>query len=134
MIELMRRNKIILAVVGVLLGGFIWYGMTGGGAVVSDSALTAEVVTQSAEERAVLDSLLQLRSIQLTGTIFSDQSFMSLRDFRTEIVSEPVGRRNPFAPLGGTASGTPELPRALGARDDDSAGLPPSAAPSARQR
>ncbi len=134
MIDLLKRNKIILAVVGVLIAGFIWYGMTGGSAPVSDSALTAEAVSQSAEERAILDSLLQLRSIQLTGTIFSDQAFASLKDFRTEIVSEPVGRRNPFAPFEGEASSTSAIPRAIGEQDDAPARAPRTAPPGSRAR
>lgn len=130
MIDLIKKNKIVLVIVGVLIAGFTWYGMTGGTNSGGDSTLTTEVVSQSAEERAVLDSLLQLRSIQLTGTIFTDPAFASLRDFRTDIVSEPVGRRNPFAPLVPVGSSTPPIPRGIGAQD----GTLPPAAPAAQQR
>lgn len=52
-----------------------------------------------ASERGIVETLLQLRSVSLSGTIFSDPAFIYLRDFGTQIVSEPVGRPNPFAPL-----------------------------------
>lgn len=122
MIDLIKKNKIVLVVVGVIAAGFVWYGMTGGGSVAGDgAALTSEAAAQSAEERAVLDSLLQMRNIQLTGTIFTDPAFSSLRDFRTDIVAEPVGRRNPFAPLVPVGSSTQPIPRNIGAQDRSSA-------------
>lgn len=52
-----------------------------------------------ASERGIVETLLQLRSVSLSGTIFSDPAFIYLRDFGTQIVAEPVGRPNPFAPL-----------------------------------
>ena len=43
--------------------------------------------------------LLDLRAIRLDGQIFSDPAFQSLRDSSVDIVLEPIGRVNPFAPL-----------------------------------
>lgn len=87
---------------GILLGGAAWYGMMGGGTKAPAGVVTTQNVAQGAvsdEQRAILDTLFQLRAIQLTGTIFGNPAFTSLKDFRTEIVAEPIGRRNPFAPL-----------------------------------
>lgn len=53
----------------------------------------------SPAEREILSTLLELRGITLDGAILTDPSFRSLQDYSTEIVSEPIGRRNPFAPL-----------------------------------
>lgn len=98
-----KQNKIVvIAVVVVLIFG-AWIGLSEDGS--TDEALVTQDTTgvKSAQEKAALDTLLQLRSIQLTGSIFSDPAFQLLRDTRTEIVAEPVGRRNPFAPLGTSA-------------------------------
>jgi len=100
MLDMIKHNKLVVAAIVVVLVGVACYALSGHTSS-SSSALTTEDATgtQSAQEREALDILLQLRSIQLNGTIFSDAAFQSLKDFRTEIVSEPVGRRNPFAPL-----------------------------------
>jgi hypothetical protein len=96
------NNKIVLVGLGgLLLGVIAWYVLSS--EETPTSLLEVQPVaagTVSAEERAILDTLFQLRAIQLTGSIFTNPAFLALRDFRTEIVAEPIGRRNPFAPLG----------------------------------
>lgn len=48
-----------------------------------------------------LVTLLNLRTIQLDETLFSDQKFRSLEDFTITLIPEGnVGRSNPFAPIG----------------------------------
>lgn len=101
MFESLMKNKMILIVFGGLFIGLIaWYTLAGKekptGLLESNPV---QATTASPEERAILDTLFQLRAIQLTGSIFSNPAFGALRDFRTEIVAEPIGRRNPFAPL-----------------------------------
>jgi hypothetical protein len=81
--------------------------------------LVTEDLTQATEsDRDIVNVLLQLRAVTLSGTIFTDPTFMTLQDFGSEIVPEPVGRPNPFAPLGlntqastSTAAGTTTTPR-----------------------
>jgi len=101
MLDIVKKNKLLFIGVAVLVAGFVWYGMS---EKQDDSLLTSGsgggTATQSAVERELLNTLLELRAIRLDGEIFSDPAFNALRDFSTEIVSEPIGRRNPFAPLG----------------------------------
>lgn len=52
----------------------------------------------------LLNSLSELRSVKLDSSIFSDPEFLSLVDFGRTIAPEPVGRSNPFAPLGAVES------------------------------
>ena len=104
MIDLLKKNKIVLIIIAVLVAGFVWYGMSGsdtpqGGLIKSDE-LGGTGSPETTAERAMLETLFQLKAIQLSGSIFSNPAFQALRDFRTEIVAEPVGRENPFAPLG----------------------------------
>lgn len=108
MLDIIKKNKIILVVVALLLAGFVWYGMGGGEEtpdLLESDSLDGKVGSEvTVQERATLDTLFQLRSIQLLGNIFNDPAFQALRDYRIEIVSEPIGRKNPFAPLTATSS------------------------------
>jgi hypothetical protein len=60
----------------------------------------------------LLSLLLQLKSITLADGIFSDAAFQTLSDFTVRLAPEPIGRRNPFAPIGAveTANGTTTEP------------------------
>ncbi len=88
---------VIIVVVG------LWYGMSGGGAA-PEALLTTDTVdsgspSTNSEDRELVETLLTLRSITLSGTIFEDPAFKALQDFGTTIIPEPVGRENPFAPI-----------------------------------
>ncbi|MEK7479783.1 MAG: hypothetical protein AAB665_00680 [Patescibacteria group bacterium] len=106
---LFRKIKVpalIVLVVAIAVG--VWWGLGGGGA--SDDELLA---TESASDESsigdkdLVATLLALRSVSLSGTILSDPAFLGLKDFGTEIVPEPVGRPNPFAPLSPGATPPP---------------------------
>lgn len=101
-----KKNMIVIIILVVIIVGGVWYGMSGGGA--GDTALlTTDVVndsgspTEDAVDRDLVETLLTLRAITLSGTIFADPAFKTLQDFGTTIVPEPVGRPNPFAPISG---------------------------------
>ncbi len=48
-----------------------------------------------------LSLLLNLRTLKLDDSIFTDRSFTSLRDYTTELsLTDAKGRVNPFAPIG----------------------------------
>lgn len=65
------------------------------------SAQNATVVTEALREtQKFLRTLQQLRSIGFNEEIFNDARFQSFVDYRQPIVPEPVGRQNPFAPIG----------------------------------
>lgn len=76
-----------------------WYSLGSSSSV--QEGLVTETFTSpaSSAERDLVATLLQLRTVTLDGTVFSDPAFQSLRDFGSQIVPEPVGRPNPFAPL-----------------------------------
>lgn len=50
--------------------------------------------------REILTFLLEIRSIELDQDFFNSKSFNTLIDFSQEIEPQPVGRPNPFAPVG----------------------------------
>ena len=56
-----------------------------------------QVELESGKE--ILQLLLNLKSLQLNASIFSNPAFRSLKDFGQDIPPQPRGRENPFAPL-----------------------------------
>jgi hypothetical protein len=100
MMSLFSRYKNVLLVVAVIAVGFFVYNvffMNNGprGALVSE---TIDPV-QAAVEQELIGLLAQLRSIQLDLSVFDNREFQSLIDFGQELIPEPIGRENPFAPL-----------------------------------
>lgn len=97
MIEIIKQNKIILIVLVLVVVGFTWFGFFR--EPVSTTLLTNESrADASVAEQEILRLLLDMRSIRLDSSIFENSAFASLRDFGREIIPEPVGRTNPFAP------------------------------------
>lgn len=116
MMNILTQHKAIILIVALFAAGALWYGMSQSGSG-SSSAIVASgsgvatgaggsVISNAAdpETQKILDILLALRSVKLDDTIFSNPAFASLKDFTTEIVPEPAGRPDPFAPLGVGAS------------------------------
>ncbi len=96
------QHKLLVILGAVVLAAAVWWGLSGTGT-------TEELVSSQPVEEGItvnndiVATLLSLRTVKLEGTIFTDTAFMTLKDFSTQIVPEPVGRTNPFAPL--TTSG-----------------------------
>ncbi len=94
-----QNQTLILVIVIVVIAFFAYtYFFTGkdSGAVLE----TQEVSIVTPADQDLISLLLELKSITLDESIFSNPSFQSLQDFSQELVPEPVGRINPFAPLG----------------------------------
>jgi hypothetical protein len=105
MMALLQNKLVILVLGGVVIAGVVWYSFLRDRG--DTSLLQTNDLTQATEADAdIVNTLLELRSVSLSGTIFSDPAFLRLRDFGRDIVPEPVGRPNPFAPLlGASAAG-----------------------------
>jgi hypothetical protein len=105
-----KKNMLLIGILVIVIVGGVWYGMSGGG-VQEGPLLTTDVVndsgspTEDTVDRDLVETLLTLRAITLSGTIFNDPAFKALQDFGTTIVPEPVGRSNPFAPVGNAQQG-----------------------------
>lgn len=109
------QHKLLSGVAIILILAAIWFGLNSSSApvpILQDSS-------GNESERQLVATLLTLRAVNLSGTIFSDPVFMSLTDFSTAIQPEPSGRPNPFAPL----SGSPNLP--AGANNEANIFRPP---------
>lgn len=118
--QTLLRNKFWLIGIGVLVAGALWYALSSQGAPASDAVLTSSTgsgasATADASSQDVVEMLLALRAISLDGTVFTNPAFIALKDYSTQIQPEPVGRQNPFAPIGvggGTAAAAAAVPAA----------------------
>ncbi|MBI2611108.1 hypothetical protein HYW60_04240 [Candidatus Kaiserbacteria bacterium] len=94
-----------------LFSQYKWYLLVGASVLVAIGAwwflsdapqegelLTTEAAGGGSVDKELVGTLLQLRAVSLSGTVFSDPAFQLLQDFGTQIIPEPVGRPNPFAP------------------------------------
>jgi hypothetical protein len=135
---LINKYKLWIVVVGVVVAGGVWFGLSSSPA--SNSVLTTtDVNNGSAADQDLVNTLLQLRAVSLNGAIFTNVAFMGLQDFSTHIVQEPVGRDDPFAPLDG--SGSPVIQSASSTRAaqmftnaSTTSGVPSSTLPRAPHR
>jgi len=96
-----KQHKLIFIVAIVVLAVALWYGLSQSNApapLLTTDAPSGVTLTDPADQQLV-GTLLALRAVTLNGSIFTEASFLSLQDFSTTIVPEPVGRDNPFAPL-----------------------------------
>ena len=109
MMNLFRQYQtafIFIFVVLVLYGGYTYFFAPSTAAVV-----TVTNAPGAGPDQDLVALLFQLRGIRLDNSVFADPVFKSLQDFGKELVQEPVGRQNPFAPLGGTTiAPTPTTP------------------------
>lgn len=99
-----KKYKTLILIIGIaIIAGAAYTILSGEG---DDALLVAESPnnTASAEESNLLSFLLDLRQVVLDESIFSDPVFKSLEDFGQELTAEPVGRDNPFAPIGSIPS------------------------------
>lgn len=99
------QHKLIIAIAVIVIVGGVWYGLSGNST--SSPALITQTPVAGSADQDLVSTLLALRSVKLDGTIFSDPTFVQLKDFSTQIIPEPVGRPNPFAPLNMNASTSP---------------------------
>ncbi len=118
MSRLLSSKTFIVIIVALGVAGLAWYGLTSGGTD-STSLLDTQTVGDGAVDKELVSTLLALRSIKLDGNILSQPAFKGLKDFSTEIVAEPIGRPNPFAPLVGAvtsvaATSSTKTPQSLG--------------------
>jgi hypothetical protein len=105
MMDYISNHKLIALLVLVVLVGAAWWEFTGSSPAPILSTTTAGGT--NSQDSQIVSTLLQLQAVTLNGTILSDPGFSSLQDFTTQIVSVPLGRPDPFAPVSpGTSTAT----------------------------
>lgn len=114
-----RQQKIsslkVATLVIMLVGSFVVYDYLTQPVLAVDnlSATSSEEVSAGQELLVVVN---KIKSIELDDSIFGDPLFTNLQDNTFEIVPKPVGRSNPFAPLGTQTTTEQPAPKAPTAR------------------
>jgi hypothetical protein len=107
--KILQNKMVMLVLGGVVIAGVVWYSFLRDRG--DTSLLQTDDLTQATEaDSDIVNTLLELRAVSLSGTIFTDPAFLRLKDFGSQIVPEPVGRPNPFAPLAGAAAASVSVP------------------------
>ena len=96
--QTLLQHKIVLIMIALAIAGAVWYGLSPTSETPTLTS-TPSGDSNTTADQGIVATLLTLRAVKLDGTIFSDPTFTQLKDFSTEIVPEPVGRTNPFAPI-----------------------------------
>jgi len=96
-----KKNQIIVIILVVIVGFVIFTYFKNNSGDTSGSSIVAEQkVAEFAGAREILSLLNRMSNVKLDDSLFNDNSFKSLKDTTVVLVSQPVGRNNPFAPLG----------------------------------
>lgn len=115
----MLQNKALILIGGTAVTALmVWYVFlrdTTAAPLLTTNDLT---VQEGTADRDVVETLLQLRTITLSGTVLTDPAFLRLIDTGTQIIPEPVGRSNPFLPLSRAAGPTSTAPTSSPARQN----------------
>lgn len=97
-----EKTKNITIVVVLVIAVFIVYSVTFKGDGPADLLISQSVSDVDAESTVVREFLAllnTLNNLSLDTSIFQDPIFNSLRDESVQLIDQPRGRRNPFAPL-----------------------------------
>lgn len=105
-----KLKKIIFTLIGlgilfILYAIFLKPDPTADSLVTGGSRTAGAVTSQEARllGSQISQALLKIEQITLDRRIFDNAIFTSLEDRSQAIIDEPVGRTNPFAPLGDTS-------------------------------
>jgi len=90
-------QKILYAVFGLMVVVTVVYFSSGGGGGGTVAVAAPDEIVVGKE---LLDLFDQMKLITLDQNIFTNPVFNSLNDFGLTIAPQPIGRNNPFAPLG----------------------------------
>ncbi|MDB5188266.1 MAG: hypothetical protein JWO50_786 [Candidatus Kaiserbacteria bacterium] len=110
--EALFKNKIILAGIVIAIVTVAWFTLgssSQSGGVLQSAGTAGDSGTTGSD---LIQTLTNLETVSLDAPIFTDPAFLSLKDFSRQIVAEPTGRHDPFAPLGNdtTGAGTVQAP------------------------
>ncbi len=105
--ETLKKFKTLIIVVVVVIIAFIAYSQlkpasptTGQSSVVRQTGTTGSTGATDGPSKGFATQLLAIQNIKFKTTLFSDQVYLSLDDFSRDLIPQPTGRPNPFAPLG----------------------------------
>jgi hypothetical protein len=97
MSSLIKNIIIVLVLAGLSFFGYKYLTRT---ATPEDAIVKQDSTNMSKMGAEVLVALNQLKTLKLDESVFKDKTFISLKDFSKPLGTEPIGRINPFYPIG----------------------------------
>jgi hypothetical protein len=103
------RSTIVITIIVLVAAAVYYFYYSGGASATADqSSLSIDTTSSTSQVGAdVLTLLNEIHSLKIDTTFFQTPAYQSLIDFSVAIPSVPVGRPNPFSPLGSFVSTTP---------------------------
>lgn len=98
MMQFIKQYATALWFIGIVLVLYLGYSFF---LAPSDEPALTVTNTASSPDADLVALLFELKNIRLDNALFTDPVFRALKDFGQDLVVEPVGRTNPFAPLNG---------------------------------
>ena len=102
-----NKNIIITIILFIVAFGVFKYFQN------SDTTTTPIDSSVLSAGKDVVDLSNSIQSATLDKTLFTIPAYRALQDFSTDIASQPIGRKNPFSPIGiesGQFIDTPVVP------------------------
>lgn len=104
---LKQHKNIIIGVILVIIG-FVLYSIFVRDDGTEDQRLSVTEQANDPLENAIGRDLLflldDLKVVELDGAFFTSKEFRNLLDFGQVIAPQPIGRPNPFAPIGASTA------------------------------
>ena len=97
-----NKNTIIIGIVIVIIlaGGWYFYSKGSSGSSTSQLISSSPDSATAAVGASVLNILNSVSSINIDTSFFQTPAYQSLVDYSIAVPPQPVGRANPFAPVG----------------------------------
>lgn len=96
-----KINKNILLGGGLLVVAIAGYFIFTSGDSESEPLIEVQAGSTTQIGQEIIIELNRLKSLQnISGDLFKNSAFVSLKDFTQIVVPQPSGRPNPFAPVG----------------------------------
>ena len=100
----MNKKSIIIIII-LILAVFAAFTYLSGSPAASTSSLSADTSTTDSSDAKQIYALLQeMAQVKLDDSIFSSNQFQGLKDNSVTFATQPVGRNNPFSPIGSSVA------------------------------
>lgn len=96
-----KTKQIIIAIVVIVIA-FVVFKMYFPGTGTADQALVSDLPPSSSvvDGPLILSQLESLKNVTLDESVFANAVFTGLINFERPIDPQPIGRQNPFLPIG----------------------------------
>lgn len=91
----LQKNKGMLLAIALFIAVIFFYN-----SFFKGETMPAEEASASAVGTDLVNLFNTLQAVSLTTDLFSSPAYRGLTDFSAEIPDQPVGRTNPFDPIG----------------------------------